>query len=153
MVARRDGIAHLEATGHADPEATKPLKKDAIFWIASMTKPVTGAAVMMMLEEGKLSVEDPVSKFIPELGNLKMADGKLARVTLRHMLTHTSGMGEADRAESNAAKVLADLIPAYLHKPVEFEPGAKWKYCQSGINTLARVVEIVSGEAFPEFLD
>src|SRR5688572_31140870 len=85
MVARRDGIAHLEATGHADPEAKKPLKKDAIFWIASMTKPVTGAAVMMMLEEGKLSVEDPVSKFIPELGNLKMADGKLARVTLRHM--------------------------------------------------------------------
>jgi CubicO group peptidase (beta-lactamase class C family) len=74
------------------------------------------------------------------------------RVTLRHMLTHTSGMGEATADESKTATKLAELIPAYAKKPVAFEPGTQWKYCQSGINSLARVVEVVSGESFPDFL-
>jgi CubicO group peptidase (beta-lactamase class C family) len=113
---------------------------------------VTASAVLMLQDEGKLSVDDPVSKYLPELGALKTTDGKPAKLTLRHLLTHTSGMAEATPAESAAARKLADLIPCYAKKPLQFEPGSKWQYCQSGINTLGRIVEIVSGQSFPEFL-
>jgi CubicO group peptidase (beta-lactamase class C family) len=153
LVATRDRIVHLQAVGLADIAKNRPMRTDTIFWIASMTKPITATAVMMMQEEGKLSVEDPVGKYLPELANLKTADGKAAKVTLRHLLTHTSGMAEATEEEERAATKLADLIPAYASKPVQFEPGSKWQYCQSGINTLARIVEVVSGKSFSEFLD
>jgi CubicO group peptidase (beta-lactamase class C family) len=80
-------------------------------------------------------------------------DPRKRGMTLRHLLTHTSGMAEATEEEERAATKLADLIPAYASKPVQFEPGSKWQYCQSGINTLARIVEVVSGKSFSEFLD
>jgi CubicO group peptidase (beta-lactamase class C family) len=151
LVATPEGIVHLDAIGKADIAEGKPMRPDAIFWIASMTKPVTATAIMMLQDEGKLSVEDPVAKYVPELGGLKTKDGKPANLTLRHLLTHTSGMGEATPQESKAAKTLADLIPAFANKPVQFEPGSKWQYCQSGINTLGRVVEVVSGKDLETF--
>lgn len=153
LVATRTGISHFLAQGHADAAKTIPMRKDAIFAIASMSKPVTGSAVMMLQDEGKLSVDDPVAKYIPELGALKLADGTAANIILKHMMAHTSGMGEALAEESAAAKTLADLIPAYASKPVAFAPGSAWKYCQSGINGLCRVVEVVSGMSFADFLD
>jgi CubicO group peptidase (beta-lactamase class C family) len=153
LVTSRSGITHLLAQGHADPEKRIPMRKDAIFAIASMSKPVTGSAVMMLQDEGKLSVNDPVEKFIPELGKLRLADGTPAAITLRHMMTHTSGMGEATAEETAAAKTLSDLVGPFASKPVAFVPGSQWKYCQSGINTLCRVVEVVSGVSFAEFLD
>ena len=117
-----------------------------------MTKPITATAVLMLQEEGKLSVDDPVAKYLPELADLKTADGKPAKLTLRHLLTHTSGMAEATPEQYQAARTLADVIPLYADKPLQFEPGSKWQYCQSGINSLGRIVEIVSGQSFPEFL-
>lgn len=153
MVVGRQGILHHSAVGYADTKSTVPLRSDAVFWIASMTKPITATAVMMMEEAGKLSVDDPVEKYIPEFAALKTSDGQPARVTLKHLLTHTSGMGEATPQESFAAKTLADLIPAFVSKPVAFTPGTKWRYCQSGINTLGRIVEIVSGQSLPQFFE
>lgn len=153
IVATPRGIAHLGVIGHADAAGARPLGKDSIFWIASMTKPVTAAAVLMMQDAGKLSIDDPLSKYIPEFERLRLADGTPARVTLRHMLTHTSGMGEAKPDEIPDARTLADLVPVYARKPVAFAPGSQWKYCQSGINMLARVVEVVSGQPFPDFLE
>jgi CubicO group peptidase (beta-lactamase class C family) len=152
LVATRDRIAHFREVGQADIAEGKPMRDDSIFWIASMTKPITATAVMMLQEEGKLSIDDPVSKYIPELANLKTPDGKIATVTLKHMLTHTSGMAEATFEESKAAKTLADLITHFAAKPLAFEPGTRWQYCQSGINTLGRIVEIVSGMPFQDFL-
>ncbi|MEZ5404311.1 MAG: serine hydrolase domain-containing protein [Bryobacteraceae bacterium] len=152
LVATRDGITHFAATGKDGPNGKK-LRKDAIFWIASMTKPITGAAILMLEEDGKLSTDDPVSKFIPEFANLKTPSGRPANVTLKHLMTHSSGLAEANAAESAAAKTLADLIPAVLSKPMQFEPGAEWKYCQSGINTLGRIIEVASGMSYPEFLE
>jgi CubicO group peptidase (beta-lactamase class C family) len=107
---------------------------------------------MMLEDDGKLSIDDPISKYIPEFANLKTPSGKPANLTLRHCLTHTSGLGEANGEQSKAARTLADLIPAFLARPMSFEPGAKWQYCQSGINTAARVAEIASGLSFPELL-
>jgi len=76
LVASRTGITHFLAQGHADVNKHIPMRKDAIFAIASMTKPITGCAVMMLQDEGKLSIEDPVAKFIPELGKLQLADAR-----------------------------------------------------------------------------
>ena len=152
LVADKDKVLSLETVGYADLAAKKPMRPDNLFWIASMTKPVTATAVLMLQDEGKLSVDDPVAKYLPELANLKTPDGKPAKLTLRHLLTHTSGMGEATPQESRAARKLADLIPHYAEKPLQFEPGTKWQYCQSGINSLGRIVEVVSGQSLPDFL-
>ena len=153
LVATPDRIIHLDVTGKADIGAGKPMRPDTIFWIASMTKPVTAAAVLMLQEEGKLSVDDPVEKHLPEFENLKTTDAKPARVTIRLLLTHTSGMGEISPEQERAVKSLAGVIPLYVAKPVRFEPGSKWAYCQSGINTAARIVEVASGMSFDQFVE
>lgn len=152
LVADKDKVLSLDTVGYADLAAKKPMQADNLFRIASMTKPVTAAAVLMLQDEGKLSVNDPVAKYLPELANLKTPSGKPARLTLRHLLTHTSGMAEATPQESKSARKLADLIPCYAVKPLQFEPGTKWQYCQSGMNSLGRIVEVVSGQSFPAFL-
>ena len=152
LVADKDKVVSLDTVGYADLAAKKPMQPDSLFWIASMTKPVTATAVLMLQDEGKLSVDDPVAKYLPELANLKTPGGKPAKLTLRHLLTHTSGMSEATPQESKKARQLADLVPCYADKPLQFEPGTKWQYCQSGINSLGRIVEVVSGQSLPEFL-
>jgi CubicO group peptidase (beta-lactamase class C family) len=152
LVATQQKVVHLGVIGQADLASGTAMRPDTIFWIASMTKPVTATALLMLQDEGKLSVDDPVGKHITELANLKTPSGKAANLTIRHLLTHTSGLAEATPEQSKAAKTLADLIPAYASQPLAFEPDSKWKYCQSGINTAARIVEVVSGQSFPEFL-
>ena len=152
-VVTRNKVVDLQAIGHADLASGTPMRPDTIFWIASMTKPVTATAVMMLQDEGKLSVEDPVGKYVPELKDLKTKDGKPANLTLRHLLTHTGGLAEANSEQSRKAEKLADLIPVYASQPVKFEPGAKWEYSQSSINTLGRIVEVVSGLPFQDFLE
>ncbi len=152
VVATRDSVLRMDAQGWADPEHKSFMRVDSIFWIASMSKPITASAVLMLMDEGKLSLDDPISKYIPELGGLKTPDGKTQRITLRHLLTHTSGMGEATDDEAKTARTLSDLVPAFASKPLAFEPGSQWKYCQSGILTLGRTVEIVSGLPFEVFL-
>ena len=152
-VATPDDIIHLDATGLADIATNRSAQVDDIFWIASMSKPITTAAVLILQDQGKLSLEDPVSKYLPEFENLKTADGRPAPVTLRHLLTHTSGMGEISSEVARDKTTLAEVTPLYAQLPTAFDPGTKWAYCQSGINTSARVVEVVSGQDFATFLD
>lgn len=149
---RQDGVVHLEGDGLADIATGRPMRPDTMFLIASMTKPVTAAAVLMLVDDGKLTLDDPVSKFIPEFARLKTPSGAPANLTLKQLLTHTSGLGEGDGAKKKAARTLADLIPLFLASPMQFEPGTRWKYCQSGINTAARIVEIAGGLPFQDFL-
>ena len=182
LVARRGKAAHFEAQGVMDLESQKPMAKDDFFWIASMTKPITGAAIMMLLEEGKVRLTDPVSKFIPELRGLKVAvmqerigpPGRAdaadpqfytvpasREITIRDLLTHTSGLvsgGPASTAEARkvarqAGEKLADYIPRLAATPLDFQPGTRWSYSPSaGFDTLARIIEIVSGQSFDQFL-
>jgi len=152
VVVSKDRFLHLETTGFADVAAKRPMTPDSLFWIASMTKPITGAAILMLQDEGKLQVGDPVSKYLPEFANLKTPSGKPANLTLTQMLTHTSGLGEAAGPAAQQARTLADLVPIWLAAPMQYEPGEKWKYTQSGINAAARVVEVVSGQTFDVFL-
>lgn len=153
VVVAKDKVLHLEATGLADVAAQKPMKADTVFWIASMTKPVTATAVLMLQDDGKLNVADPVAKYLPEFANLKTPSGQPANLTLTQILTHTSGLGEAGGPAAQSAKTLADLVPLWLATPMQFEPGSKWSYCQSGINAAARIVEVVSGMTFDVFLE
>ncbi|MBE2213070.1 MAG: beta-lactamase family protein [Opitutaceae bacterium] len=153
VVADRDGLRHVQSQGLADIAGARPMTADTLFWIASMTKPVTGVAVMMMVDEGRLALADPVAKYIPEFAALRTPSGAPANLTLEQLLNHTSGLADLPRGDAASARTLADLIPLYLALPMNFEPGAKWQYCQSSINTAARVVEIVSGERFDVFLE
>jgi CubicO group peptidase (beta-lactamase class C family) len=152
LVADRDHIIHLTAVGRRDIRRNLPMRTDTIFWVASMTKPMTATAILMLQDEGKLSVDDPVSKYIPAFAALKAPSGKPANLTLRQLLTHTSGLAEVPKEQARQARTLADLIPIFLALPMKFEPGTKWDYCQSGINTLGRIIEIVSGQSYADFM-
>jgi CubicO group peptidase (beta-lactamase class C family) len=151
-VVTKDRVLHLDATGFADVAAKRPMTPDALFWIASMTKPVTGVAILMLQDEGKLAVGDPVAKYLPEFNSLKTPSGKPANLTLVQVLTHTSGLGEAGGPAAQQARTLADLVPLWLAAPMQYEPGERWRYTQSGINAAARVVEVVSGMTFDAFV-
>jgi CubicO group peptidase (beta-lactamase class C family) len=151
-VVTKERVLHLEATGFADVAAKRPMRPDTLFWIASMTKPVTGVAVLMLQDEGKLAVSDPVAKYLPEFGQLKTPSGKPANLTITQILTHTSGLGEASGPAAQQARTLADLVPLWLAAPMQYEPGERWKYTQSGINAAGRIVEVVSGMTFDAFV-
>jgi CubicO group peptidase (beta-lactamase class C family) len=160
LVAHHGEIQQLAAVGESDIANHRKMRTDDMFWIASMTKPMTAVAVMMLQDEGKLSVDDPVEKHLPEFKNEWMVDAKskdemkLVRppraITIRDLLTHTSGLGDVSAPRPNCS--LAELIMAYSQAPLNFPPGSKWSYCNSGINTLGRIVEVVSGMGFAEFL-
>ena len=153
LVADGSRTLHLSCHGMADLKTGRPMRPDSLFWIASMSKPVTGTAVMMLHEEGLLSVDDPVAKYLPEFREMKDPSGREVAITLRHCLTHTSGLSEVSIEETAATTTLAQLMPLVAAKPLRFTPGEKWEYSQTSINTAARVVEVVSGMSFPEFLD
>ena len=152
VVVNRDRTLHLECTGLADIASGRPMTADTLFWIASMTKPVTGTAIAMLIDEGKVAIDDPVERYVPAFADLKTPSGKPARLTIRQILTHTSGLGEATPEATRNASELADLVPAWLATPMKNEPGEKWIYTQSGINLAGRIVEVVSGQRFDAFL-
>ena len=173
LVARNGQIAHHEAQGLMDIEGKKPIRKDAMFRMASSTKPVASVAIMMLMEEGKIRLSDPVSKFIPEFKNTKVAvksstsaEPELVpaarEITIRDLLTHTSGLGSGGSAATATAKItqtrqptdtLADYIPRLGAAPLDFQPGTSWRYSGLlGIDTLSRIVEIASGLTFDQFL-
>jgi CubicO group peptidase (beta-lactamase class C family) len=160
LVARHGRVAALDAVGQADIADRKAMKPDTMFWIASMTKPITATAIMILRDEGKLSVDDPVEKYLPEFKNQWLVENKsqdalaLKRparpVTLKDLMTHTSGVADAPGTGRDLS--LGELVLLYSQQPLKSEPGSKWEYNNSAINTLGRVVEVVSGEAFDSFL-
>jgi len=152
VVATRDKIIDCEAVGLANIETKEAMRPDSLFWIASMTKPVTAVALLMLQDEGKLNVSDPVAKYIPEFADLKTPSGKPANLTIAQMMTHTSGLGEGDKEAAAKAHTLAELIPLFLAAPMQYEPGSRWNYTQSGINATARIIEIASGMPFDVFV-
>ena len=157
VVVTDDGVADQLATaGFADIEAERPMAQDTLFRIASMTKPITGAAILMLQDEGKLHVSDLVSKHIPAFAELKAPSGQPANLTIAQMMTHTSGLGEGPNnapSELPGVTTLAHLVPHWLDSPMNYQPGSKWQYTQSGINCAGRIVETLAGQDFDEFLE
>jgi CubicO group peptidase (beta-lactamase class C family) len=177
LVARRGKIAWYKTLGFRDRAAQDPMRPDSIFRIYSMTKPIVSVAAMMLVEEGRMQVSDPVSKYLPEIGNMKVGvesgeDGKATmqlvdparEMTVQDLLRHTSGLIYGTRGKSlvNAAYIDAKIgsrdvsneeFVAKLSKlPLRFSPGDRWEY---GVSTdvLGRVVEVVSGKTLGEFLN
>jgi CubicO group peptidase (beta-lactamase class C family) len=177
-IARNGKLAYLDAVGFQDNAKTIPMKPDAIFWIASMTKPVTSVAAMMLVEEGKLELDAPVSQYLPQLKDMQVgveranpATGKKEialeppkrLMTIRDLLRHTSGLVYPpqfndtainrlyNRAVFERDKTLADFVASLADLPLAHQPGEVWEYSW-GVDVLARVVEVASGLPFDEFL-
>ena len=167
LLMRRGALAHFEATGWQDAEAKKPMQKDTIFQIMSMTKPFTGAAIMMLAEEGKLRLHDPVEDHLPEFrGQMVVVSEengvrtlrKPSRpITIRDLMTHTSGLGPAAPGIGDIMvrmdRTLAEACLIYSQQPLLFEPGTRWSYSNTGIAVLGRIVEVRSGMSFEKFLE
>jgi len=152
LVTRNGVIVMHRAFGWADVENQARFEPDTICQLASVTKPVTATAVMILVDEGKLALDDPVSKHIP-------AFARHRSVTLRHLLTHTSGLPRDVPTRKPPAmhrewlgRRLADIAEETARMNLTFEPGSRYSYCNAGIATLGRVVEVVSGQPFDQFL-
>ncbi|MFE9600970.1 serine hydrolase domain-containing protein [Streptomyces hokutonensis] len=174
-VARHGRVAHLTAHGHRDVAAGLPVTPDTLYRIYSMTKPVTAVAALLLMEEGKLSLDDPVADHLPAFADMRVYDsgsgaGLKTRpveqpMLIRHLMTHTSGLTfafyhshpvdalyrEAGLESSVPAGAnLAETIDVYASLPLQFEPGTQWNYSVSS-NVLGRIVEVVSGQRLDEF--
>lgn len=166
VVADKTGKVHYRnLMGYADVEAKKPISEDNVFWIASMTKMFAGASVMMLVDEGKLSQDDPVTKYIPQLGKWMVVEEKDADhvllkpparpVTIRHLLSHTSGLAgssELQQVTGSDSTPLKARALSSVTGPLQSHPGEKYAYGNQGMNVAARVVEVVSGMPYEEFL-
>jgi CubicO group peptidase (beta-lactamase class C family) len=159
------GIARLEAIGQRRLDTGDAMPKDALFRIASMTKPITAVGILILADEGKLSVDDPVEKHLPEFrGQMLVAERKPDQltlkktprpITLRDLLTHTSGVPGYPSGLDRYGKryrTLAESTLALSQRPLEFAPGSRWSYSNTGINTLGSIIEVVSGMDYETFL-
>jgi CubicO group peptidase (beta-lactamase class C family) len=179
LIARRGKIAYFDAWGMMDKESGKPMRKDAIFRIYSMTKAVTGVAAMILYEEGRFYLTDPVSKYLPEMGNLKVAIDKTdpatgkrvyftvpaeREMTIRDLLRHTSGLNyqgpKDEKGEWAFQKLqitrsditLEEAVKRLGQAPLIHQPGTTWEY---GLSTdvLGRLIEVVSGQTLDRFFE
>ncbi len=149
LVARRGRVAHVGAVGKADVASGREMSADTVFAIASMTKPITAASVMILNDEGKIKLDDPVSKYIPAFKDTKLAGGKMPtrEITIRDCLRHTNGLVSDQRNVGT----LANTVELLAKSELAFEPGSKWQY-GPGLSVAGRVVEVVSGKPFDQFL-
>jgi CubicO group peptidase (beta-lactamase class C family) len=141
LIATKDRILHLATTGKTDLAKDRKMRTDDIFWIASMSNPITAVCVAILVDDGKLRFDERLGEVLPEFAS---------PVTLRQLLTHTSGMGELTNREPHLA--LADTSKLLARQPLRFEPGSRWAYSTAGFDVLGRVVEVVGGMPFDRFL-
>jgi CubicO group peptidase (beta-lactamase class C family) len=165
LVADRERTLSVDSVGYSDVQRRTPMETDAVFWIASQSKPITAAALLMLVDDGKLRLDDPVEKYLPEFHELWVevehdASHRLLRrprhpITIREILSHTSGLPFSSPVE----RTTLDLLPlrvgalSYAAVPLQFEPGTRYQYSNAGINTAGRIIEVVGGSPYEEFLE
>ncbi|MFR1474904.1 MAG: serine hydrolase domain-containing protein [Hydrogeniiclostridium mannosilyticum] len=166
LVAQDGKLLYAKAQGYANYTRKVPLKTDTIFRLASMTKPIIGVAVMQLEEQGKLSLDGPLSRYIPEFAGLQACEsGKLVAVNreimIRDLLSHSCGLGQEEQGLQYIAEnlpigpndTLASYVPKLAQVPLDFQPGTKTGYSpMAAFDILARVVEIVSGQTVDRYL-
>lgn len=166
IIADKEGKVHYKnLMGYANVETKKPISEDNVFWIASMSKMFVGASIMMLVDEGKVSLDDPVTKFIPQLNKWMVIEEKdadhvllkpLVRpVTIRNLLSHTSGLtalSELQQVTGADSTPLKDRALSSVTGPLQWQPGDKYQYGNQDINIAARVVEIVGGIPYEDFV-
>ena len=165
LVADRTNVRCLETVGFADIDANAPMRTNSVFWIASQTKPITATALMMLVDEGKVQLDDPVAKYLPEFAGQWLAVEQDAEhvllrkpqhlPTVRQALCHTSGMPFTSAIEVPTLDrlPLEYAVRSYAMTPLQSEPGGKYQYSNAGINVAGRIIEVVSDQSYAEFLD
>jgi CubicO group peptidase (beta-lactamase class C family) len=165
LVATKDQVVSLQSVGYSDLASRKRMPTDALFWIASQSKPMTAAALMMLIDEGKMKLDDPVERFLPEFKGLMVVAERddnhvLLRkpghpIKVRELLSHTSGLPFKSPMEEPTLDLLplGEAVRSYTLVPLQFEPGTKYQYSNAGINTVGRIIEIVSGLPYETFMD
>ena len=163
VLARHGHLASLDAVGYQDLESKTPMRTDTLFRIMSLTKPVTCIGIMTLVDEGRLSLIDPVEKYLPEFKDQKLnpcgerggyACGLVAPhrpVNIEDLMKHTSGLRAPQHSDSPDGS-LAELVAKAAKMPLFFEPGTRWDYSNIGYDTLGRIIEIVSGKPYDQFL-
>src|SRR5262245_20952512 len=169
VIARRGIVVHAAQYGLRDKEAGKPMTEDTIFRLYSMTKPIVSTALMILLEEGRFRLIDPVARYVPGFARVKVLepDGSLSDpkrpMMVRDLLTHTSGLSYHFLSDSKVsdmygdAKILKPSVPLgeavddLARYPLAFQPGSRWQY-SLGIDVAARVIEVIAGQALGDFL-
>lgn len=164
LLADREKIISLEAAGFANLEEQKPMRTDALFWVASQTKPIVAVAFMMLLEEKHISLDDTLYKYIPAFKNQRVeikVDSEISvlrrpksPITFRQLLNHTSGMAAEPLIQKGPFDMvgLEEIMPGYAYMNLVQDPGEKEIYSSLGINTVGRLIEIISGIKFEDFL-
>jgi CubicO group peptidase (beta-lactamase class C family) len=164
LVARHGHVASLEAVGYRDLETKTPMRTDTIFRLASVTKPVTCAGIMILVDEGRLSLIDAAEKYLPEFKGLKLNPcGTLAGincaavspsrpVSISDLMTHTSGLPGTVEGRGAPPNTLAERVAAVSRATLLFEPGTAWNYSNIGIAALGRIIEVVTGQPYDRFL-
>ena len=163
VLARHGHLASLDAVGYQDLESKAPMRTDTLFRIKSLTKPVTCIGIMTLVDEGRLSLIDPVEKYLPEFKGQKLnpcgeragyACGLVAPhrpVNIEDLMKHTSGLRAPESSDSPAAS-LAELVAKAARMPLLFEPGTRWDYSNIGYDTLGRIIEVVTGKPYDQYL-
>jgi CubicO group peptidase (beta-lactamase class C family) len=167
LVSHGNEVVEFEAQGMADIDAKRPMRKDTIFQIMSMTKPVTAIGIMMLAEEGKLALRDSVEQYLPEFRNQKVAansgpdTSRLATpdhpITIRDLMTHTAGIPDVAPAAIHDYPQLmnvplADVVKHLAQQQLLFQPGTQWSYSSAGIEILGRIIEVCSGQKYENFI-
>jgi len=160
MAVQREKVCALEAAGYSDLAAKKPMKTDAIFDIRSLRKPIAVLGALLLVDDGKLTLDDPLAKSLPEFSHLTVkgqAQPTNVPITLRQLMMHTSGIAdERPPALENITRTfdltLAEDAALVAQQPLDFIPGSRWAYSSSGIAVLGRVVEVASGQSFQTFI-
>ena len=163
LVASKEKVISLEAVGYADVAAKKPMRTDSLFWIASQSKPMTATALMMLVDEGRVNLDDPVEKYLPEFKGQMVAQEQdsehvlLKRsshpITVREILSHASGLPFLSAIETRIdTHPLREAVISYALSPLKSQPGTQFSYSNAGINTAGRIVEVVSGMPYEQFM-
>ncbi len=164
LVADRERILSLDAVGFSDIAADRPMASDALFWIASQSKPMTATALMMLVDDGKVRLDDPVEKYLPEFKGQWLVREQDDRhmllvppehpITVRNLLSHTSGLPFKSAMEGPTLDLLPlrDAVRSHAMTPLQFEPDEKYRYSNAGLNTAGRIIELVSQMPYETFL-
>jgi len=164
LVADKDKVLSIDTVGFADVQGMKAMQPDAMFWIASQSKGMTAAAVMLLVDEGKISLDDPVETYLPEFrGQMVVAEKDdnhvLLRkpvhpITIREVLSHMSGLPFKSAVEVPTLDglPLAAAVRSYAMTPLQTEPGTHYQYSNAGINTAARIIEVVTEVKYENFM-
>ena len=157
LIARRGRVVSLEATGYQDVESKNPMRVDTIFDIRSVTKPITAIGIMILMEEGKLTLNEPIEKYFPEFRATGKTQDSPNRITILHLLTHTAGMPmnrpvELADITVKRDRTLAEVVTILSKQEPEFEPGSQFRYYSGGFAILGRIIEMVSGKPFEQFI-